>query len=151
MDLFEEYLSKEKEYDLIKRALTDKSLKHKNHSLENKDTNKELATYGDSIIKFCYSKILFDKVENITVEKQKIESDKYLVDVVAKHYDLIPKIYKDDDDNLAIDYKYDKYKSKNRNRSKYIATAVEAMIAAIYIITNELDPIIELLDSWRKL
>ena len=75
-----------------------------------------------------------------------------MVDVIARHYSLIEYIHKNSQDsNLPNDYNYENYQSENHNRTKYIATCVEAMIGAIYKEINDLKPIIELLDSWRKI
>lgn len=145
-DLFTDYLDKKGKNDLVDRALTDRSYKNVNHNLSDNEINDELATYGDSIIKFSYCKLLWnEKVDNITEAKKDLESDRVLVTKVAKHYDMLDYINKDSNDsNLPNDYNYDS------DRYKYIATAVEAMIAAIYLDTEELKPIRELLDSWRE-
>ena len=151
MDLFEEYLNKRDSYELVKRALTDKSYRKIKPELLNKEINTDLATYGDAVIKLCFCEILLDNSDKLTNEKSTYESDKYLVDVVAKHYDLLKYINKDNVDvKLALDYNYDNHKSKNGNSAKYIATAVEAMIGAIYKETKDLDSIVELLKTWME-
>ena len=145
-DLFTKYLDKREKNELVHRALTDRSYKNVNHNLTDNDINAELATYGDSIIKFQYSKLLWnEKVENITEAKKELESDKVFVTKVARHYDLLDYMYFDkNNSDMPKDYDY------NGDSHKYIATAVEAMIAAIYLDTEELKPIRELLDSWRE-
>ena len=151
-DLFKLWLDKKDNNETIKRALTDNSLRNVNHELKKSDTNLELATYGDAIIKMCLSKLLLDDVSNITLEKSKYESDKFLVERVAKKYDLVKYIKKDNkDERMPNDYNYGDGRKKNNNPRKYIATAVEAMVAAIYQETNDLDSIIDLVDNWRKL
>lgn len=114
-------------------------------------TNKELRTLGDNIIKFCLSEILFDKgCENITLEKEKYEIDKVLVKKIAKYYKLLDYIRFDCDDNkMRQNYAY--RHARNRSSYKYIATAVEAMIAAIYLKTRNLEEIKELILEWRTL
>ena len=113
--------------------------------------NKDLATYGDAVIKLAYLELMLDEEEQITVEKSKVESDKFLVDNIARHYNLLAFIKKDDkNDKLPNSYDYENYQSKNHNRCKYIATAVEALIGAIYKETNDLKKIVDLLDNWRK-
>lgn len=64
------------------------------------------------------------------------------------HYDQIDK-------NIPQDYDYNKPgktsgKNKKTSSYKYIATAVEAMIGAIYLETNDLDKISELLLKWKE-
>lgn len=148
-DLFNFWLKKEKNKTVI-RALTDESFKKIEPSLKTEETNLSLATYGSSIIKMCLSKLLLDKVNKPTKEKAKYESDEYLVKHVAKHYSLITYIRKDSN-NTKIPNNYDYIVKRGNNPHKYIATAVEAMVAAIYIEANDLDAIIKLVDSWRTL
>ena len=157
MDLFEEYLQKQETSSWVKRALTDRSYKPQVKSeLKDKDVNTELATYGDAVIKLCYLELMLDKESQLTIEKAEVESDEYLVNVIARHYNMLDYIHTDTGDkNIKRDYDFIKPKKTaggNRKNSphKYIATAVEAMIGAIYKETKDLGPIIELLDSWRN-
>ena len=156
MDLFEEYLGKKETSEWVKRALTDTSYRNVDHGLTEKKTNADLATYGDAVIKLGYSELLLDKVKDLSDEKANYESDEYLVKTVAKHYDMLKHIRIDPNDKkIPTNYDYKKSKKtssgkhKKHNPYKYIATAVEAMIGAIYKETNDLKPIIELLNSWR--
>ena len=70
---------------------------------------------------------------------------------------MLEYIYTDkEDEKIKRDYdfiKLDKTSGKNRKKGphKYIATAVEVMIRAIYKEEGKLDKIIELIDSWCKL
>lgn len=151
-DLFQYYLDKKEEIEVIKRALTDTSYKNKEQGQKDElKTNEELGTLGDSIIKFCLSEILFDEgCENITLEKEKYENDKVLVEKIAKYYKLLDYIRFDCDDNkMPQNYVYSH--DENRSSHKYIATAVEAMIAAIYVKTRNLEEIKELILEWRTL
>lgn len=163
MDLFEEYLNKKKTSKWVKRALTDpsfnsyrsKGVRKNNPNYEELHKplpdNLDLALLGDAIIKFVYSDILLDTVNQLTEEKKKYESDKVFVEQIAKHYDLINYIDFDrEDSKIPHDYNYEESKGVNSNPHKYIATAVEAMIGAIYKETNELKSIHELLISWIK-
>lgn len=156
MDLFEEYLEK-KDNENVKRALTAKSYKKEHQSLENKDIAADLATLGDAIIKFCYTKYFLDKVEQLSKEVEKYVTDERFVTVIARHYDLLKYIdYDKDDDKILQDYDYNKPgktssgKNKKTSPHKYIATAVEAMIGAIYLETKDLDKISELLLQWKE-
>lgn len=110
MDLFEEYLNKKDTSRCVKIALTDASyncyrcrgIRKNNPRYEElhkplKD-NMDLALLGDSIIKFIYSDFLLDKVELLTEEKKKYESDKVFVNKIAQHYNLIPYIDYDIED-----------------------------------------------------
>ncbi len=151
-DLFIHWLKREDKSNYVKRALTDKSYKNVNPSLKTEETNFSLATFGDSIIKMCLTDILYKKsIIDISKERAKFESDEYLVKKVAKHYDLIKYIIKDpNDQKMPKDYEYVVKKGGN-NPHKYIATAVEAMIGAIYLETSELEPIKKLVNTWRYL
>ena len=179
MDLFEEYLAKREKSIWVKRALTDRSYKKEyqrkeRETLPKDETNEDLATYGDAVIKLGYLDIMLDKVKQPSQDKQKLESDEFFVTAIAKHYKLLDYIRIDySDSKIVRDYNYrpeddpegeDEPKEKNdskkkvepkksnaRNPHKYIATAVEAMIGAIYIEEEKkLEPIIELLKEWIK-
>lgn len=164
MDLFEEYLNKKETSDWVKIALTDpsfNSLRSRGVKKNNPNykelhnplpNNLDLALLGDAIIKFVYSDILFDTVKKLTEEKKKYESDKVFVEKIAKHYKLIKYIdFDKKDSKIPHDYNYDKLKGEDYNPHKYIATAVEAIIGAIYKETNELKSIRKLLISWMQL
>ena len=151
MDLFEEWIRKDNE--LIECALTDKSYKsvyskvHPKELPENK-TNFKLATYGDAILKMCIMGILYDnKIEKPTEEKKKYESDKALV-LIAKKYNLLDRIKTNGERVKSYDYEHNK--TKKGNKCKYIATCVEAIIAAIYINTGNLYKLKELICSWMN-
>lgn len=163
MDLFEKWLRKKDESKWVKRALTDPSFNSyrcrginlKNPRFRESHTplpvNSDLATYGDAVIKLCYLELMLDNVERPTEEKSKVESDKYLVDTVARHYGLLAHIDKDvSDKGMPDDYDYEAHEGTNRNPCKYIATAVEAMIGAIYKETRDLDSIVKLLEAWES-
>jgi dsRNA-specific ribonuclease len=163
MDLFEEYLNKKDTSRWVKIALTDASynsyrcrgVRANNPRFIELHTplndNLDLALLGDAIIKFIYSDFLLDKVELLTEEKKKYESDEVFVEKVGRHYNLIPYIDFDiDDEKMPKNYDYYCTLGWNKNSHKYIATAVEAMIGAIYKETNDLDAIRELLLSWMN-
>ena len=95
MDKIEELL-KDPKTDLQKQALTDTSYKNIDHSLSDDDTNAELATYGDAVLKLALCKIYRDRKnagikfsDNLSKWKEKHESDEVLVRVIAKHYNLL--------------------------------------------------------------
>ena len=94
--------------------------------------------------------ILYDnKIEKPTEEKKKYESNKALV-LIAEKYDLIKNIKTDGNRVNNYDYDNKKNKSKKGNKCKYIATCVEAIIAAIYINTGNLDELKELVCDWMN-
>ena len=168
-DLFKQYLKKKDELDIVKIALTDKSYKdiyrEKNHKeLDDNKTNYELSTYGDSILKMCLMSIFMEKgTKKPTEQKKKYESDRSLVLYIAKKYHLLDFMLFNKN-NKTESYEYDKYykldengkkkKGNNNNHLKYIATCVEAMIAAIYIeeskisIDNAINKLITLFKMW---
>ena len=61
-------------------------------------TNNDLATYGDSIIKLCILYLKLDKTDNLTIDKSFIELDENLVRVIAKHYNMLEYIHTDKED-----------------------------------------------------
>ena len=84
--------------------------------------------------------------------QSKLESDKFFVSAIARHYDLIKYIYRDKDDSkMPDDYDYGEHKGNNHNPHKYIATAAEAVVGAICKETKDLNSIIELLENWIDL
>ena len=163
MDLFEKWLN-DKDSKLIKMALTDSSYNnYRKRGVRKKDpnfkdvqidlpVNKDLAIVGDALINLVYSKYLFTKgIENFTEVKKDYVSDEHFVCNIAKHYNLLKYIKKDNDDKqLPNDYKYRTTQSRNGNSHKYIATCVEAVIGAIYLETNDLESITELLMDWNQ-
>ncbi|MDE5540135.1 MAG: hypothetical protein K2J20_06600 [Bacilli bacterium] len=158
MDLFEEWLRKKDESEQVQRALTAQSYKNVDHSLVDKDTAFELATYGDALIKFCYAEIFLDKCAQLSKNIEDYVTDERWVSVIAKHYSLLDFIrYDKNDKSIKKDYAYIKPKKtrsgKNKKESpyKFIATAVEAMIGAIYLETKDLNAITKLLMSWTRL
>ena len=151
-DVFSRYLSDERK-PTRQKALTANSYKNVDQSLEANDTNCELGTYGDALLKCAFCKILFDEgVSNMTVEKQKYEPDRVLVEIVARHYELLKYIrFDESDDNIPRDYDY-RVSQNGNSPSKYIATAVEALIAAIYLDNNEsFSLVIDIAKSWKTL
>ena len=152
IDIFQKYLKSEEKY--IKIALTDSSYKNycEKHNLSFCDDNKNLATLGDAIIKFVYAKMLYNECKN---KKYSKEIEKYITDEklvrIASKYDLIQYIDLDeDDDKIRKDYDY--VPKKGKSPHKYIATAVEAMVAAIYNNNNleEIEKICEYISDKLK-
>ena len=153
-DKFDKYL-KDGSQPTRQKALTAKSYKNIDHSLQDKDTNCELATYGDALLKCAFCKILFDDgVENITLKKQNYESDKVLVETIARHYELLKYIHFDEsDNNIPRDYDYRESSKKGKDSpSKYIATAVEALVSAIYLDNGEdFGLVVKIAEHWKEL
>ena len=157
MDKIEELL-KDPKTDLQKQALTDTSYKNIDHSLSDDDTNAELAMYGDAVLKLALCKVYRDKKnegikfsDNLSKWKEKHESDEVLVRVVAKHYNLLNFLKYDKEGNgKPEEQKPQDYEHKGQNdndRHKYIATAMEACIAAVYIENGE-NEVIEIVKQW---
>lgn len=162
MDLFEKFIKEHKDSEC--RALTDPSynsfrergVRKSNPEYTERHTpllvNTDLATYGDAVIKLALCEILLDKAEKLTEEKSKYESDSFFVSKVARHYCLLEYIKKDpDDEKMPDSYEYERFEDKNKNPHKYIATAVEAVIGAIYKETNDMGSIISIVKKWMEL
>lgn len=157
MDKIEELL-KDPKTDLQKQALTDTSYKNIDHSLSDDDTNAELATYGDAILKLALCKIYWDKKnagikfsDNLSQWKEKHESDEVLVRVIAKHYNVLNFLRYDKKGNGKPEEQkpqdYDHKGQNDNDRHKYLATAMEASIAAVYL-ENGKNEVIEIVKQW---
>lgn len=149
MDIFEEYLRKT-DNELVRRALTDRSyqayLREKvkkddpNHFAVNQPipTNFKMATFGDTVLKMFITEHIWDMSANPTAERALLESDLVLVEVIGRHYEILNFMhYHETDRNIPHHYNYLSFKQRERNRCKFIATCVEAMIAAIYLDAEE--------------
>ena len=156
MDMIEELLNAKKNdraTPLQLRALTDKSYKKTPNNQDCK-INFELATYGDAILKCVLCKIYFEREDEdnfwfkgkLTEWKKQYESDEVLVKFIARHYDILNSLNFDRDDTKKP-HDYD-YQGKNaKRRYKYLATAMEASIAAVYIENGE-NEVIEIVKQW---
>ena len=74
-----------------------------------------------------------------------------MVEAIAQHYDLLNFIrFDESDDNIPRDYNYREPPKKGKDSpSKYIATAVEALLAAIYLDNNKnIDLIVDIAKDW---
>lgn len=168
MGKFEEWIKNNPEH----QALTDKSYRNaytrENHSSSEKIlVNTELATYGDAVLKLALCEILWEEEKDqLTKRKQNYESDKVLVKYIAKHYEILEYLCFDKDNtDILKDYNYPEKKNypkelkdsrktydKDRNKHKYIATAIEACLGAMYMDENvSWRDIIEIVKGWKKL
>ena len=109
-------------------------------------------------MKLALCKVYWDKKnagikfsDNLSKWKEKHESDEVLVRVVAKHYNLRDFLRYDKNGNgKPEEQKPRNYNHKGQNdkdRHKYIATAIEACIAAVYIKYGE-NEVIEIVKQW---
>lgn len=149
MDKFLQWIEKHKNH----RALTDNSYKkvYQNKygkELSNTKVNTDLATYGDAVLKLALCQILWnEKVDKLTECKKNYESDEILVKVIAERYQILDYLRFDKNDkNIPKNYNYQKEKHK------YIATAIEACLGAMYIDkkVSWLD-IIEIVKEWKRI
>ena len=141
------------------RALTDKSMQG---NRDESATNVTLATYGDAVLKLALCEILLDCFEELTIEKAKYESDVSLIKI-AKHYEL-PKYldfdrrdpyFIQDYECIAIEHSFSQSKKervRHRNRRhKYIATAMEALLGAMYKDHRDTREIVEVVQGWMQI
>lgn len=156
MDIFEKYIKENKRNEEC-RALTCKSYgevykKDKREELESKKTNFELATYGDALLKFVLCDLFLDKKPQLSEYKKKYEEDKFLIEVIAKHYNLLEYMNFDrEDKKIPQEYVMHESGNKNKNATKYIATTVEAVLGAIYLENRTFESIRNLVESWTNL
>ena len=147
-DKFEEWLKKHRR----KYALTDSSYKKCYQKKYRKEysgpVNSELATYGDAVLKLALCMLLYDNVDKLTEKKQNYESDEVLVNVIAKHYGILE--YLRYDKQSKKDLKVDNYVYEG-DKHKYIATAVESVLGAIFMENKDMSEICEIVKEWVKL
>ena len=148
-DLFAVWLQANKEHF----ALIDNSYKNyysqENHRGYEGEVNTELATYGDAVLKLALCKILWPN-NGLTTEKEKYESDKVLVRKIAKYYCILDYLkYDKSDRNRPQDYEYKG--KKNKNPRKYIATAVEACLGAIYMEDDGFGRVLTIVGEWKNI
>ncbi len=159
MDLFADYIANGTG-KWHKRSLTDRSMMYQ--GLREDETNAVLATYGDALLKFAYCEILLDTVEELSMEKAKYESDVSLVRI-AEHYQLLEHLnFRQDDPQIPKDYQTRKMereygiKKKQRIRQfnrkrKYLATAVEAILGAMYKDGYTFSQIVQVVRGWKQI
>ena len=130
------------ENELIQLALTDKSYKNvlqeKFKQVSVIETNDRLATLGDGVLKAVQTFYLYkNETRYITNIRQSIESDKFLVGIAEK-LDLLRYLKCNQSDGQ----RKNDYHTKNTyfytfdTSQKYIATAVEALIGAVFLVSN---------------
>ena len=148
MEKFKKYLENPCKYMEI--ALTDNSYKKvyqkENSCKYDKEVNTQLATLGDAILKVALCEILYESnEEKITEKKKEYESDKVLVEKIGAYYDILKYLkYDKSDEKKPKNYNY----TKNH---KYIATAVEACIGAIYLDNKKSNSKVKtIVKSWKK-
>ncbi len=144
VDIFEKAIKKQVKLKYLNIALRDKSYVTKYYEIYKKallmPTNKKLSTYGDCILNWACV-ILFIKLNKPGAEIAKYRSNKFLVEVVAKYYDLDKYILKIDKKE-ANNYIY------IEKKNKYLADAIEAIIAVIFINHKNINEVVELLNFW---
>lgn len=159
-DAFAEALENRDGLLWVKRGLTDDSYKkYVNRNVPgHSDDNFNLATFGDSLLKFALTSLLLDCREQLSKARQEYESDMVLVTVIGKHYRIADyMLYDRNDRNIATDYvwspkepsKGKSKKSRNDDNShKHIATAVEGVLGGIYKEHGDLGEILEIVRRW---
>lgn len=150
MDIFEEFLKNSKDETIALRDRSYKNVRQKSKEcIQEYEVNTELSTYGDALLKFLLCDIIYKKRYPLTEQKKKYESDKIFVEKIAKRYNLIEFIKKDDKDlNLPDDYEYGEAENE-KNHHKYIATAVEACLGEMYRSKKyKIDDLKKLVEEW---
>lgn len=157
-DLFKDYLECGND-PWRTRALTDRSFDYR---VPESQTNVTLATYGDALLKFALCEILLDDFEELTIEKAKYESDVSLIKI-ARYYGLIDYLRFDrNDPRYPQDYRTRKTRANAtktqrsnvrafNHRRKYIATAMEAILGAMYKNHRDFDEIKTVVRGWMSI
>jgi dsRNA-specific ribonuclease len=163
MDKFLEWLENNKKHYALKDSSYKKVLQSEERLADTKDikVNTELATYGDAVLKLAICSILWrEDISKLSEIKKKYEEDESLVKIIAQYYRLLDYMLYDKEDK-PNDYNYEKKSktknngdevvSKNNNKHKFIATAVEACLGAIYLENNSIDLVLEIVNAWKNL
>ena len=141
------------------RALTDATCRRDGKRLPIEQVNTELATYGDALLKFTLCELFLDRVDKLSVVKQNYESDVALVGV-AERYDLLRFLHFDRTDRrIPQDYEVrpvpldcppaeERILRAENERHKYIATAMEAILGAMFRAHADMDEIRATVRSW---
>ncbi len=153
MDKFEAFLKNETKNKWRTRALTDKSFKpiyQKKHKrpLGDQQVNTELATFGDAVLKLALCEILLDRTQQLSVTKSLYERDTTLVRI-GEHYGILDYLNFDrNDPNIPQNYDV---RPEDDDDHKFIATAVEAVLGAIYKSNGDMGEIVLIVRGWVKL
>lgn len=112
---------------LLKQALTHSSFANENQSLAN---NEKLELLGDSVLSLAITDILLeiypqDNEGEISIKRDKLVNENILY-VVAKGLNIQDQIYFGKGEEL----------SGGRNKKRLVASALEAIIGAIYLDSN---------------
>lgn len=145
-DIFQTWIKENKENHT---ALIDKSYKNKfqrsNKEAFKGEININLATYGDAVLNLAFCEILFKNVK-LSEDKQKYIKDEVLVNKIAKHYQFLDYIkYDDEDENIPKDYDW------KDEKHKFIATAIEACIGAIFKEKKDFEKVVEIAKTWKEI
>ena len=153
MDKFEAFLKSKGENKWRTRALTDKSYKpiyqkRYKRRLSDRQVNTELATFGDAVLKLALCELLLDRREKLSETKSLYERDSTLVGIGA-HYGILDYLNFDrSDPNIPHDYNV---RPRDDDDHKFIATAVEALLGAIYKTHGDMREIMLIVRGWMKL
>lgn len=156
MDLFLEWLNNNREHDALKDASYRKTYQKENHlpdTTNSLSVNTKLATYGDAVLKLALCELLWDnKEQGLSEEKKKYESDRVLVEIVGKHYDILKYLKFDEEDpKMPRDYDYPEEDNRKGKKYKYIATAIEACLGAIWMEMKDFEKICKIVKDWKDL
>ena len=153
MDAFLEWVKTNKQH----YALVDKSYKkvcqgeEKRSNANDIKVNTELATYGDAVLKLALCQILWcDNISKFSEKKKKYEEDETLVKIIAKHYNLLDFIKSDNTKPKDYNYLKSDTKKNGKNTHKFIATAVEACLGAIYM-DEGMDKVVRIVKVWKDM
>ena len=147
-DLFFDWLNENSNHYALNDSSYKKFCQKEKHSSDTKDLdeNTKLATYGDAVLKLALCDILFKKAKKLTEKKKAYESDRVLVEIIGKHYNILERLKFDrEDDRKPQDYNY------KDDKHKYIATAIEACLGAIWIAEYDFKKIRGIVEVWVNL
>ncbi len=140
--------------ELVERALRDNSCKgvRKDRSGKDLPTNKDLATLGDAVLRMCLIDIHLYSPGKLSHLKERYETDEVLVCIVGRHYHILKYLdYNDPNHVFPKRYSWKPHGTNSEDaRHKHIATAVEALLGAVYRLEG-LDSARKVVERWVEL
>lgn len=152
-DLFESYL-KLQENPLIQAALTDASFRceyqRTTKCIYTGATNAGLATLGDALLKAALCEILFSEGEHRLSACTAYLTNQVLVEKIGAHYDIVRYLRYDQRNPYREETSW--YQERYPQfHPKWIATAVEAVLGAIFLISGRRSSVLSVVRIWMKI
>lgn len=142
-DLFLKHLKNNDSYML--QAFTDSSYSDYPENHRRYDCNFDMANAGDRLLKFALNDYLFElyneSMVELTYREKHYLTDKQLVEIIAKKYNLIDYIKCSDAQKKDASYEFSE-------KTLYLAKAVKAILYAIFKKTKNINEIMQIVHNF---